>query len=58
MGRKSIAMVERDEHASEERDALLARALNQLAENSNVVPIASTCPRYRAWRARRGGRGR
>ena len=39
-GWKSVAMVVRYEHASEERDALLAQALNRYAERSNVVPIA------------------
>ena len=48
-------MVVRYEHASEERDALLAKALNQLAESSNVVPIVDVSPtiaRVRATRAR------
>ena len=39
-GWKSVAMVVRYEHASEERDAFLAQALNQFAEPSNVVSIA------------------
>ena len=53
-GWKSVAMVVRYEHASEERDALLAQALNQLAESSNVVPIAQRFTRRsRTWRARR-----
>ncbi len=43
-GWKSVAMVMRYEHASEERDALLAQALNQFAESSNVVPIVSASP--------------
>ena len=47
-GWKSVAMVVRYEHASEERDALLAQVLNQFAENSNVVPIASASPGDRA----------
>ena len=38
----------RYEHASEERDALLAQALNQFAESSNVVPITSASPGDRA----------
>jgi integrase len=40
-GWKSVAMVVRYEHASEERDALLAQALNPYALGSNVVPFAS-----------------
>jgi hypothetical protein len=47
-GWKSVAMVVRYEHASEERNALLAQALNQFAETSNVVPIANASPRDRA----------
>ena len=43
-GWKSVAMVVRYEHASEERDALLAQALNQFAESSNVVRIANASP--------------
>ena len=54
-GWKSVAMVVRYEHASEERDALLAEALNQLAESSNVVPIASAAPGDRARGARDEG---
>ncbi len=46
-GWKSVAMVVRYKHASQERDALLARALNQFAETSNVVPIADASPRDR-----------
>ncbi len=39
-GWKSVAMVVRYEHASEERDALLAQALNAFTLSSNiVVPI-------------------
>jgi hypothetical protein len=34
-------MVVRYEHASEERDALLAEALNFYTKGSNEVPIAS-----------------
>jgi integrase len=37
---KSVAMVVRYEHASEERDALLAQALNPFTSGGNVVPIA------------------
>jgi hypothetical protein len=40
-GWKSVAMVVRYEHASDERDALLALALNQYAESTNVVPITA-----------------
>ena len=47
-GWKSVAMVVRYEHASEERDALLAQALNQFAERSNVVPITNASPGDRA----------
>ena len=47
-GWKSVAMVVCYEHASEERDALLALALNQVAESSNVVPIPSVSPGDRA----------
>jgi integrase len=49
-GWKSVAMVVRYEHASEERDALLAQALNQFAETSNVVQIESASPGDRARR--------
>jgi hypothetical protein len=45
---KSVAMVVRYEHASEERDAFLARALNQFAESSNVVSITNASPGDRA----------
>jgi len=38
-GWKSIAMVVRYEHASEERDALLAQALNPYTNGGNVVSI-------------------
>ena len=54
-GWKSVAMVVRYEHASEVRDALLAQALNQLAESSNVVPIATTSRSDRAHGARYEG---
>jgi hypothetical protein len=39
-GWKSVAMVVRYEHAAEERDALLAQALNPFTHGGNVVPIA------------------
>jgi hypothetical protein len=51
-GWKSVAMVVRYEHASEERNALLAQALNQLAESPNLVPITSASPADRARGAR------
>jgi integrase len=54
-GWKSVAMVVRYEHASEERDALLAQALNQLAESSNVVPIVGASRSDRARGARDEG---
>ena len=54
-GWKSVAMVVRYEHASEERDALLAQALNQLAESSNVVPIVDASRSDRARGARDEG---
>ncbi|HEY5053428.1 MAG TPA: tyrosine-type recombinase/integrase [Solirubrobacterales bacterium] len=38
-GWKSVAMVVRYEHASEERDALLAQALNPYTDGGNVIPI-------------------
>ena len=38
-GWKSVAMVVRYEHASEERDALLAQALNSFTKGGNVLPI-------------------
>ena len=40
----------RHEHVSQERDALLAQALNQFAESSNMVPVASPSPGDRARR--------
>jgi integrase len=47
-GWKSVAMVVRYEHASEERDAFLAEALNQYTQGSNVVPITKDLERDRA----------
>jgi hypothetical protein len=47
-GWKSVAIVVRYEHASEERDAQLAQALNQFAESSNVVQITNAAPGDRA----------
>ena len=52
-GWKSIAMVVRYEHASEERDAQLAQALNAFTMGDNVVPITHELLRDRA----RGARG-
>jgi hypothetical protein len=46
-GWKSVAMVVRYEHASEERDALLAQVLDPFTNGSNVVPIASVSERSR-----------
>jgi integrase len=54
-GWKSVAMVVRYEHASEERDALLAQELNRYAAGSNVVPIATSSPGDRARGARDEG---
>ena len=34
-----MTMVVRYEHASEERDALLAQALNPITQSENVTPI-------------------
>jgi hypothetical protein len=41
-GWKSMAMVVGYEHASEERDALLAQALNPYTNGGNVVSIGSS----------------
>jgi hypothetical protein len=49
---KSVAMVVRYEHASEERDAHLAQALNALTIGNNVVPLTHELLGDRA----RGGR--
>ena len=54
-GWKSVAMVVRYEHASEERDALLAQALNPFTSGSNVVPIERGAEGDRARGARRRG---
>ena len=43
-GWKSVAIVVRYEHGSEERDVFLAQALNQFAESSNVVSITNASP--------------
>ena len=53
-GWKSVAMVVRYEHASEERDAQLAQALNAFTMGDNVVPITHELLRSRARGARRG----
>ena len=57
-GWKSVAMVVRYEHASEERDALLARRSIPTQGAANVVPIASESEedRARARTRRRNGR--
>jgi hypothetical protein len=47
-GSKSVAMVVRYEHASEERDALLAQALNAFTMGNNVVPLTHELSRDRA----------
>ena len=47
-GWKSVAMVVRYEHASEERDALLAQELNSYTKGSNVVPLSATTESVRA----------
>jgi integrase len=46
-GWKSVAMVARYEHASEERDTFLVEALNQHTQGSNVVPITKDLDRAR-----------
>jgi hypothetical protein len=43
-GWKSVTMVVRYEHASEERDALLAQALNAMTQSENVMPIGQFVP--------------
>ncbi len=54
-GWKSVAMVVRYEHASEERDAQLAQALNAftLGDSIDVVARHERPRRSRTWRARR-----
>jgi hypothetical protein len=47
-------MVARYEHASEERDALLAQELNPYTKGSNVVPIAPVSEGDRARSAHDG----
>jgi integrase len=54
-GWKSVAMVVRYEHVSEERDALLAEALNPFTSGGNVVPIARRDKGDRARGARKRG---
>ncbi len=54
-GWKSVAMVVRYEHASEERDALLAQALNAFTMGDNVVPLTHELSGDRARSARRRG---
>jgi integrase len=47
-GWKSVAMVVRYEHASDERDAQLAQALNPYTLTENVVPISTAVESVRA----------
>ena len=47
-GWKSVAMVVRDEHASEERDALLAQAHNPFTKGDNVVRLRTNSQEDRA----------
>jgi integrase len=47
-GWKSVAMVVRYEHASDERDALLAQELNRYADSPNVVSIVGSLQPDRA----------
>ena len=54
-GWRSVAMVVRYEHASEERDALLAQALNPFTKGGNVVPFARELTGDRARGARDEG---
>ena len=50
-----MAMVVRYEHASDERDALLAQALNPFTMGGNIVPIAHEFMGDRARSARDEG---
>jgi integrase len=52
-GWKSVTMVVRYEHASEERDALLAQALNLITQSENVTPIGEPASGDRAHDARK-----
>jgi hypothetical protein len=54
-GWKSVAMVVRYEHASEERDAKLAQGLNAFTVGDNVVPLAHESSGDRARGARDEG---
>ncbi len=54
-GWKSVAMVVRYEHASEERDALLAQVLNAFTVGNNIVPLTHELSGDRARGARRRG---
>ena len=56
-GWKSVAMVVRYEHASEERDATLAQSLNAFTMGDNVVPLTQGLPGDRARGARGEGEG-
>jgi integrase len=51
-GWKSVTMVVRYEHASEERDALLAQALNAMTQSESVTPIGPSDSGDRAHSAR------
>jgi hypothetical protein len=51
-GWKSVAMVVSYEHASEEREALLAQALNPCTDGGNVIPIGIAFDGDRARSAR------
>jgi integrase len=51
-GWKSVTMVVRYEHASEERDALLAQALNAMTQSEHVTPIGPSDSGDRAHSAR------
>jgi integrase len=56
-GWKSVALLVRYEHASEERNALLAQELNAFTVGNNIVPLRHELSGDRAWRARRGWGG-
>ncbi len=56
-GWKSVTMVVRYEHASEERDALLADALHPYTETGIVVPIGLLHKKDRGRSAHDGNRG-
>ena len=58
-GWKSVTTVVRYEHACQERDALLAQALNVMTQSENVTPIGPPVSGDRAHSARKtdGGEG-